>query len=44
MLIDEAIENNDSEDDWISRLGMYITLNDLDIRDRAIRLYNKYIL
>lgn len=44
MLIDEAIENNDSEDDWISRLGMYITLNDLDIRDKAVRLYNKYIL
>ena len=44
MLIDEAIENNDSEDDWISRLGRYITLDDLDIRDRAIRLYNKYIL
>lgn len=44
MLIDEAIENNDSENDWISRLGGHITLNDLDIRDRAIRLYNKYIL
>lgn len=44
MLIDEAIENNDSEDDWINRLGRYITLEDLDIRERAIRLYNKYIL
>lgn len=44
QLIDEAIENNDSEDDWISRLGRYITLNDLDVRERAIRLYNKYIL
>lgn len=44
MLIDEAIENNDSEIDWINRLGLYITLNDLDVRERAIRLYNKYIL
>lgn len=43
MLIDDAIANDDSEDDWISRLGMYITLNDLDIRERAIRLYYKYI-
>jgi len=44
QLIDEAIENNDSENDWINRLGRYITLNDLDVRERAIRLYNKYIL
>ena len=44
MLIDDAIENNDSEDDWINRLGRYITLNDLDVRERAIRLYNKYVL
>lgn len=44
MLIDEAIENNDSEDDWLSRLGRYITLEDLDIRERAVRLYNKYII
>ena len=44
MLIDESIENNDSEDDWLSRLGRYITLEDLDIRERAVRLYNKYII
>ena len=44
MLIDEAIENNDNEGDWIRRLGGYITLEDLDIKEKAIRLYNKYIL
>lgn len=44
MLIDEAIESGDSEDDWISRLSRYITLNDLDVRERAVRLYNKYII
>ena len=44
QLIDEAIENNDTETAWINRLGRYITLNDLDVRERAIRLYNKYIL
>ena len=43
MLIDDSIANDDSEDDWINRLGMYITLNDLDVRERAIRLYYKYI-
>ena len=44
MLIDEAIEANDSEESWIARLGLYITLEDLDVRAKAIRLYNKYIL
>lgn len=44
MLIDEAIEDDDTEDDWINRLARYITINDLDVRERAIRLYNKYIL
>lgn len=44
MLIDEAIENNDSEDEWVNRLARYITLEDLDLKERAIRLYNKYII
>lgn len=44
QLIEDAIENNDSEDEWINRLSNYITIEDLDIRERAIRLYNKYIL
>ena len=44
MLIDEAIEEDDTEDDWINRLARYITINDLDVRERCIRLYNKYIL
>ena len=42
-LIDESIIYNDSEADWLSRLSMYITVEDLDVRERAIRLYNKYI-
>lgn len=41
--IDEAIEKNDSQDKWLDRLSRYITLNDEDLRNRAIRLYNKYI-
>lgn len=44
MLIDDAKMLDASEDDWLSMLNNYITLNDLDLRERAIRLYNKYIL
>lgn len=44
-LIDDAIEYNDTENKWLKRLNDYgLTLNDLDMRERAIRLYNKYIL
>lgn len=42
-LIDESIEDNDTEDGWLHRLSLYITLNDKDIRERAIRLYDKYV-
>lgn len=43
ILIDEATEKNDTEEKWIERLGHYITLNDENVRNKAIRLYNKYI-
>lgn len=43
VLINEAKESNDSESSWLDRLSRYITLNDEDIRNRAIRLYDKYI-
>lgn len=42
-LIDDAIYHDDTKEDWLDRLGAYITINDEDIRNRAIRLYNKYI-
>lgn len=42
-IIYDAIRNDDSEDDFLSSLDLYITLNDLDIREKAIRLYNKYV-
>ena len=42
-LIDDAITEGDSKDGWLDRLGRYITLNDEDVRNKAIRLYNKYI-
>lgn len=43
-LIDDAVENNDSEVDWITRLNNHaITMNDVEVRERALRLYTKYI-
>ena len=43
-LIDDSIEKLDSEESWLKKLSNYITLNDLDMRERAIRLYEKYII
>ena len=43
-IIYDAIREGDSEDDFISRLELYIEINDLDIREKAIRLYNKYVM
>lgn len=42
-LIDDAIEQGDNQDQFLSRLGRYITLNDVDIRRKAINLFNKYV-
>lgn len=41
--IEASISNNDSEEDWINKLEKYVTINDEDVRNRAIRLYEKYI-
>lgn len=44
-LIDDAVENEDSASDWISRLEKHaMTMNDLDAKERAMRLYEKYII
>ena len=42
-IIYDAIKANDSEDNFLDRLELYIELNDLDIREKTIRLYNKYV-
>ena len=44
QIIYDAIREKDSEDDFIDRLSQYIEINDLDIREKAIRLYEKYVL
>lgn len=40
----DAIENKDTEEEWIERLAGYRDIEDLDIRERAVNLYNKYIV
>ena len=44
--IEDAIENGDSEDDFVKRLEWYggVEMNDLDIRDAARSLYEKYVM
>ena len=43
--IEDAIENGDSENDFIKRLEWYggVSMNDLDMREAAKRLYEKYV-
>ena len=43
--IEDAIEQGDSESDFIKRLEWYggVAMNDLDMRDAAQRLYDKYV-
>ena len=44
--VEDAIEENDTEDEFIKRLETYsdVSFNDLDLRDAAKRLYEKYVL
>ena len=44
--IEDAIESGDSEQDFIKRLELYggVSMNDLDMRDAARGLYEKYVL
>lgn len=44
--IEDAIEESDSENDFIKRLEDYsdVSFNDLDMRDRAKSLFEKYVL
>ena len=45
-VIEDAIEENDSEDSFIKRLELYggLSMNDLDIRQSANDLFAKYVL
>ena len=43
-IIEDAIEAGDSSNEFISRLENYITLGDVDVKKKALNLYNKYVL
>lgn len=43
-IIYDSIKSDDSEDDFVSRLNLYIETNDLDIKEKAKSLYSKYVL
>ena len=42
-IMDDAIRSGDSENNFINRLNTFINIQDEDIRNIAIRLYNKYV-
>lgn len=45
-VIEDAIEENDTSNDFIKRIEMYagLSMNDLDLRESAKVLYKKYVL
>ena len=45
-VIEDAIEENDSSSDFIKRIETYagLSMNDLDIRESANKLFEKYVL
>ena len=43
-LIDEAKEQNYSQDQFVSMLNIYITINIEETRNKAIKLYEKYVM
>lgn len=42
-IMEDSKKENDDVDTWINKLIYYSNINDLDTRERAKRLYNKYI-
>lgn len=42
-VIEDAIEANDDQQAFIKRMNGLLTLNDKDMTDRVIRLFNKYV-
>lgn len=42
-LIDEAVDNEDDLSGFLRRINNLISLNDVDLRKKAINLFNKYV-
>lgn len=44
-LIEDSKEHNDTDKGWINRLNRYaFEINDVDMRNKALAIYNKYIV
>lgn len=43
VIIDDAIRDGDTQDEFLDRLKMYTTIADEEVRNAAIRLYEKYV-
>lgn len=42
-IIDESIDAGDNQNQFLKRLTSHIALNDVDLRKKAINLFNKYV-
>lgn len=42
-IIDESIDAEDNQNQFLKRLSSHITLNDVDYRKKAINIFNKYV-
>lgn len=42
-LIDDAVEDNDDLTAFLHRMNNLISLNDVDLRKKAVKLFNKYV-
>lgn len=42
-IIDESIDAGDNQNEFLSRLSHFITLNDVDLKRKAINIFNKYV-
>ena len=44
--VDDAIEAGDTENQFLERLALYsgVEMNDLDMREKALKLYEKYVM
>ena len=44
IVIDEAINKGDDENTFLNRMNVFVNVNDENIRNKAINIYNKYVV
>lgn len=43
VIIDDAIKYNDNQDEFIDRISTYLDVSDESVRNKAIKIYNRYV-